>query len=99
MAFPYTYQWQKYRIKFLEENRLCVKCPAKATIVDHITPHKGNMNLFWCHENHQPLCKRCHDSKTASVDGGLGNKKGKAKVSSACDINGNPIDNQHHWNK
>lgn len=33
-----------------------------ATVVDHIMPHRGDMNLFWQHSNHQPLCKHCHDS-------------------------------------
>jgi 5-methylcytosine-specific restriction protein A len=31
------------------------------------------MKLFWDKRNHQALCKRCHDEKTASEDGGFGN--------------------------
>ena len=44
----------------------------KATVVDHITPHKGNQQLFWDRNNWQPLCKQCHDRKTATEDGGFG---------------------------
>ncbi|WP_315974057.1 HNH endonuclease signature motif containing protein [Paenibacillus melissococcoides] len=41
-------------------------------VVDHIKPHKGDYNLFWDPENHQPMNKRCHDRKTAKEDGGFG---------------------------
>lgn len=40
--------------------------PKQSTVVDHIIPHRGNMDLFWYEENWQPLCKRCHDKKTGS---------------------------------
>ncbi|WP_409994286.1 HNH endonuclease [Pirellula sp. SH-Sr6A] len=36
-----------------------------STIVDHITPHRGDETLFWARWNWQALCKRCHDRKTA----------------------------------
>jgi 5-methylcytosine-specific restriction protein A len=35
-------------------------------VVDHIKPHKGDRGLFWELANHQALCKRCHDRKTAN---------------------------------
>lgn len=38
--------------------------PARATVVDHIVPHRGNMALFTDPNNLQSLCKRCHDRKT-----------------------------------
>ena len=40
----------------------------KATVVDHITPHRGDKKLFWDEDNWQPLCKRCHDKKTMTED-------------------------------
>jgi 5-methylcytosine-specific restriction protein A len=43
-----------------------------ANVVDHIKPHKGDQALFWCRDNWQSLCKRCHDYKTATEDGGFG---------------------------
>ena len=41
-------------------------------VVDHIIPHKGDKVLFWDRSNWQPLCKTCHDTKTAREDGGFG---------------------------
>ena len=46
----------------------------EATVVDHITPHKGNKDIFWDESNHQSLCIRCHNKKTATKDGGFGRK-------------------------
>lgn len=63
----YGWRWQKARLRFLQENPLCVYCQRQgrvtaATVVDHITPHRGDMDLFWDSDNWQPLCKHCHDS-------------------------------------
>lgn len=73
----YSYAWQKARLFFLKQNPLCVECLKSgrvepATDVDHIIPHKGDMNLFWDRNNWQPLCKSCHSRKTATEDGGFG---------------------------
>lgn len=90
----YGYRWQKYREHFLREHPLCVYCErlgkvTPATVVDHKVPHRGDKGLFWEPENHQALCKHCHDSvKKAEESGGL--VKG-------CDTNGVPIDVRHHW--
>lgn len=40
----------------------------KATVVDHIIPHRGDNKLFWDKSNWQSLCKRCHDKKTMTED-------------------------------
>ena len=32
-----------------------------ARVVDHIRPHRGDVELFWDRSNWQPLCKPCHD--------------------------------------
>ncbi len=66
-----------YRESYLRRHRWCVACKAggrrtAATVVDHVKPHKGDKALFWKHGNHQALCKRCHDQKTAKFDGGFG---------------------------
>lgn len=37
----------------------------RAIVVDHVTPHRGDWQLFIDPANHQSLCKRCHDRKTA----------------------------------
>ncbi|MCL6690592.1 HNH endonuclease [Pseudomonas sp. R3.Fl] len=83
----YGYKWQKARAAFLARNPLCAECERHgkiklATEVDHIKPHKGDQLLFWSESNWQGLCKPCHSAKTASEDGGFGNKQreGGAKV-------------------
>lgn len=60
----YGAKWQKARAAYLRRHPICKQCPALATEVDHITPHCGNMQLFWDSSNWQPLCKSCHSAKT-----------------------------------
>jgi 5-methylcytosine-specific restriction protein A len=75
----YDSKWRKARLAYLQAHPLCVKCfergiPISATVVDHIIPHRGDYKLFWNSANWQPLCKQCHDWKTATEDGGFGNR-------------------------
>ena len=70
-ARGYGFRWRVARKAFLGQNPLCVKCYTAgilraATVIDHIIPHKGEMELFWDKSNWQALCKRCHDQKTVS---------------------------------
>lgn len=37
----------------------------RATVVDHVQPHRGDWGLFIDPRNHQSLCKYHHDQKTA----------------------------------
>lgn len=37
----------------------------RASVVDHITPHRGDWSLFTDESNLQSLCKYHHDQKTA----------------------------------
>ena len=76
----YGHRWQQARRVFLSENPLCLACEkvgrlTPATVVDHIDPHKGDASKFWNRGNWQPLCKPCHDTKTAREDGGFGRDK------------------------
>ncbi len=62
--------WRKAARRFLSRNPLCSDCAelgavVAATQVDHITPHKGDLKLFWHRKNWQPLCQTCHSRKTA----------------------------------
>lgn len=72
--------WDAARTAFLRENPCCVMCKysegkiARATVVDHIVPHRGSLELFWDQANWQPLCARHHSVKTAKEDGGFGNR-------------------------
>lgn len=73
----YDGRWRKARATFLARRRWrCAgyqveNCTQPASVVDHKTPHRGNQVLFWDTANWQPLCKRCHDRKTATEDGGF----------------------------
>lgn len=40
-----------------------------ATIADHVTPHRGNEDLFWNGEL-QSLCKPHHDRDKALIEAG-----------------------------
>ena len=81
----YTWNWRKYSHNYIKAHPLCRICLEDgkiipATEVDHITPHKGDKNLFWQEDNHQPLCKPCHSRKTVLEDGGLGFKAKYDKI-------------------
>jgi 5-methylcytosine-specific restriction protein A len=75
----YGYRWQQTSKGFLRAHPLCqckdclegVKQLKAATVVDHIIPHKGDMELFWNRSNWQAMAKDCHDRKTATEDGGF----------------------------
>ncbi|MBM3114561.1 HNH endonuclease [Jeongeupia naejangsanensis] len=76
----YGSRWQKARATYLRSHPFCVACAARhrlvpANVVDHVVPHRGDQTLFWDTNNWQPLCKSCHDAKTAREDGGLGNRR------------------------
>ena len=69
----YGAAWQKASREFLRAHPLCEECMkrgkyVKATVVDHIVPHRGDEALFWDRSNWRPLCKRCHDRKTRRED-------------------------------
>jgi len=69
----YENKWRKARVRFLKAHPLCLKCMdqgrfVKATVVDHIVPHRGDQALFWDEASWQPLCKPCHDTKTMTED-------------------------------
>ena len=69
----YNSRWRKVRATYLRKHPLCVRCMAdgryvKATVVDHIVPHRGDPKLMWDESNYQALCKKCHDKKTWTED-------------------------------
>lgn len=68
-ARGYGAKWRRARGAYLARHPLCRTCETAgrttpATVVDHVTPHRGDQALFWDSGNWQPLCKRCHDVKT-----------------------------------
>ena len=69
----YGTKCQKESRRFLQAHPLCCMCQkegryVKATVVDHIVPHRGDQKLFWDQSNWQPLCKKHHDQKTGRED-------------------------------
>ena len=68
------YSWQiwtkRLRPAQLFREPFCRTCAQKglrvlATRVDHVIPHRGSWALFIDPNNHQSLCERCHNRKTA----------------------------------
>lgn len=69
----YGSRWQKASKAYLQSHPLCAVCMkngryTRATVVDHILPHRGDHKLFWDQSNWQSLCKPCHDRKTLTED-------------------------------
>ena len=67
----YTARWQRASRVFLVANPTCEHCTlaglaTPATCVDHRDPHRGDPRKFWDQANWSPLCKPCHDKKTAA---------------------------------
>lgn len=72
----YGGKWQRYRAAYLAKHPLCVACEAEgkvvvATVLDHIEPHRGNMEIFWRPGNVQGLCAHHHGLKGIE-EGGIG---------------------------
>ena len=89
MPAPYGYRWERARADFLASNPLCVYCQKRgrmtlAEVVDHIVPHKGDLELFWKEDNWQALCTECHNGDKKRIEHG-----GKPK---GCGVDGWPID-------
>jgi hypothetical protein len=63
-----------------------------ATVADHITPHKGDYNLFW-HGELQSLCPHHHNSIKQQLE------TGEPGYSRAVGLDGWPTDPNHPANK
>lgn len=68
----YGRAWRKASAAHLASHPLCAdpsgvhgELLVAATQTDHIVPHRGDASLFWDENNWQPLCIRCHSTKTA----------------------------------
>ncbi|MDN4141580.1 HNH endonuclease signature motif containing protein [Bacillus velezensis] len=61
----YNSKWRQSRAGYLPKHPLCAACLMQGrrtsdTVVDHIVPHKGGMNLFWDSSKWLPLYASCH---------------------------------------
>ena len=71
----YGWRWQQARLRYLQAHPLCALClsqgiVAEAEVVDHVTPHRGEQELFWNEANWQALCKHHHDADKQAEDNG-----------------------------
>lgn len=69
-------KWHKASAAYRSEHPVCEECIRQgkglaarvSQVVDHVRPHKGDVELFWDRDNWQALCKQHHDAKTARED-------------------------------
>jgi len=65
----YGSKWAKESARWIEAYPACRECGhidvRAKMVVDHIIPHRGDMELFWRRSNWQTLCRKCHNQKTA----------------------------------
>lgn len=91
-----TAKWRRLSKWKKAVNPLCEYCQqagwiTKTEVVDHIVPHKGDINLFYDSSNLRSSCKRCHDS--------IAKKKDKQGFAPGVGKDGVPLDSEHPWHK
>lgn len=67
-----TARWRRIRQAHFREHPLCKFCLERgivtpATIVDHVGPHRGDINKFWLGP-FQSLCLQCHVSTKHHIE-------------------------------
>ena len=64
VKFYNSKKWRETSKSFLKANPLCIECKHPAVITDHIEEIRdGGSQYDW--ENLQPMCRSCHNKKTA----------------------------------
>ena len=87
-----TRKWRNRRAHQLRIEPLCRLClaegrgPVPATVADHITAWRGDVNAFWLGPL-QSLCTHCHESRKKFRE-----KHGYDK---GCGSDGFPLDSRH----
>ena len=92
----YSSRWDRARQTYLGTHPHCAMCTkvgqtVKATVVDHIIPHRGDQALFWNTANWQPLCATHHNAAKRRQENG--------DASFGADVAGRPLDPAHPWNR
>jgi len=95
--YPQLYgsaRWQRLREAKLCSDPLCWYCLqlgyiVVANVVDHIKPHRGDLDLFFDWDNLRSSCAPCHDSAAALKD--------RLGFAPGCGLDGLPVDGGHHW--
>lgn len=93
MGWYSTARWKKRRALQLQEEPLCRFCQqigitTPATVADHITPHRGDYDLFF-YGDLQSLCDTCHSSAKQEME-----RSGRIR---GHDKDGNPLKPLPHW--
>jgi 5-methylcytosine-specific restriction protein A len=91
----FTPEWRRIRSRQLKAEQWCRLCASagkqtKATVCDHITPHKGNPASFYGGP-FQSLCAACHDSAKKRIE--------HRGFDAAVDSSGWPVDPMHPANR
>lgn len=79
-----TQRWRNFRASWLQEHPTCAACErsgrlAAANVVDHISPHRGDVDAFWAaveRREVQSLCEPCHAAKGARTSRWRGSRRG-----------------------
>ena len=92
-----TARWRRARAAYLRDNPSCTLCAQAgrttlATVVDHVDPHRGDLEIFWDSTRWQALCQTCHSAAKQSAE-----KTGKPIR--GCNVDGLPLDPKHPWNR
>jgi hypothetical protein len=76
-ALPLDHLYDRVRWKHMRRDQLlrfpiCQMCEAQgrltpATIADHIEPHRGSVNAFYCNAL-QSLCRQCHGAEKHVIE-------------------------------
>jgi 5-methylcytosine-specific restriction endonuclease McrA len=87
-------RWLIRRLQQLQSHPLCALCLAQgtvtaATVADHVTPHRGDYDLFW-YGPLQSLCKHHHNKVKQSIE--------ERGYDNSCDVDGRPLDPNHPSN-
>lgn len=97
-AWYTTPRWQAVRKHQLLVQPLCERCLAAkpqrmtiATVVHHLTPHRGNETKFWSGP-FASSCKPCHDRIEQGVEA-------RGYDDTAMDVDGFPSDPRHPFNR
>lgn len=86
-----TARWARRRAAQLNAEPLCRRCARHgrtepASVADHVTPHRGDPDLFW-HGPLQSLCTHCHSGAKQSAE--------RRGFSTEVGADGMPIDPAH----
>jgi 5-methylcytosine-specific restriction endonuclease McrA len=90
-----TARWQRRRTLQLKHHPLCKFClnrgvVTRATVADHVIPHKGNWTLFSLGDL-QSLCSSCHSNQKQAIE--------HRGYTDEVDADGWPTDPKHPANR